>query len=80
WGQVDENGVLSDALFPQIAVAPENLAPNVRVGPQSNEHRARQLLAGKKPHQVFSQPIFKQNALGLEFYDLAVIDGQLYKG
>ncbi|MHC5848190.1 hypothetical protein ACYT7O_10500, partial [Streptococcus pyogenes] len=28
----------------------------------------------------FSQPIFKQNALGLEFYDLAVIDGQLYKG
>jgi len=80
WGQVDENGVLRDILFPQIAVAPENLAPNVRVGPQSNEHRARQLLAGKKPHQVFSQPIFKQNALGLEFYDLAVIDGQLYKG
>jgi hypothetical protein len=80
WSQVDEDGVYLNSAFEQVAVLPEQLSPVVEVKPRPTHTKVKQLLDGTKPHHVFNRRIFKQNALGLEFYDFQVISGQLFRG
>lgn len=80
WGNIDEHGELKDRLFSCIATPQSQLGDPVAVIPQSATHKAMQLLKGTKPHQVYSREIFRKNSIGLSFYDLALIDGKLYKG
>lgn len=81
WGCVDiETGEEGERLFSLISVPPQHLAETVNVMPQSSLNKARQLIDGKKAHEVYSRKVFKQNAIGLAFFDLALIDGKLFKG
>jgi len=80
WGEIDVNGVLTSKVFEQIAVPPKQLAEPVKVVPRSSFDNTLKLQQGVKPHEAFSRPIFRQNAIGLEFYDLSIIDGHVYKG
>ncbi|MGR5302217.1 hypothetical protein [Vibrio alfacsensis] len=80
WGMIDEEGVLTERLFSLVAVPQVQLAVPVLVQPQSSASKAQQVLSGVKPHQAYSRQIFKQNSIGLSFYDLALIEGKLFKG
>ncbi len=81
WGNVDkETGEENERLYSLICVPEKELADTVEVMPQSSLNKVKQLIDGKKPHQVYSKKLFKQNPLGLEFNYLAQIDGKLYKG
>lgn len=80
WGELDENGVLTAKVFEKIAVDPQQLAEPVKVVPRSSFDNTLKLQQGAKSHEAFSRPIFRQNAIGLEFYDLSILDGKVYKG
>lgn len=81
WGYIDtETGEEYERLFSLISVPPQHLAETVNVMPQSSLNKSKQLIEGKKAHEVYSRKVFKQNAIGLAFYDLALIDDRLFKG
>lgn len=82
WGNIDEDGVLSPTVLDSVIVKPLQLEPMVQVKPQTVQHKAQVLESApsKKLHQVLNRTIFKQNAIGLEFYDLALLDGKPFKG
>lgn len=80
WSQLDNDGVYLNTAFEQVAVLPEQLSPQVEVKPRATHTKVSKLLDGTKPHQAISRRIFKQNALGLQFYDFQSIDGQLFRG
>ena len=80
WGEVSDDGVLTARLFEQLAIADEQRSADVLVTPRSSYQSAVLLAQGVKPHQAISRPIFKQNALGLEFYSFYEQNGKPYKG
>lgn len=80
WGEVNDDGVLTARLFEQLAIADEQRSAEVLVTPRSSYQSAALLSRGAKPHQAISRPIFKQNALGLEFYSFNEQNGKPYKG
>ena len=80
WGEVDDDGLVTAKVFEQIAVEPEKLAPAVKVVPRSSLENAKALQQGAKPHQAISRPVFRKNAIGLDFYDLCLLDDQVFKG
>lgn len=80
WSNVDEDGVYLNTAFEKVAVLPEQVSEPVEVKPRATHTKVKQLLDGVKPHQVISRRVFKQNALGLEFYDFQDIEGKLFRG
>lgn len=80
WGEVDDDGVVTATLFEQLAIPDEQRSADVDVVPRSSFQSAELLVQGVKPHQAISRPVFKQNAIGLEFFSLCEQDGKPYKG
>lgn len=82
WGNIDEDGVISPSVLDSVIVKPSLLSPMVQVKPQTVQQKAQVLESepSKKLHQVLNRTIFKQNAIGLEFYDLALVEGKPFKG
>jgi hypothetical protein len=82
WGNIDEDGVITPTVLETVIVKPAMLADSVQVKPQTVQQKAKILESqpSKKLHEVLNRTIFKQNAIGLEFYDLAQIEGKVFKG
>ena len=80
WGEVDDDGVLTATLFEQLAITDAQRSADVNVVPRSSYQSAELLAQGTKPHQAISRSVFKQNAIGLEFFTLCEQDGKPYKG
>jgi len=82
WGNIDEDGVISPLVLDSVIVKPSQLTSLVQVKPQTVQHKAQVLESepSRKLHQVLTRTIFKQNAIGLEFYDLALLEGKPFKG
>ena len=80
WGEVNEAGEKTAFIFEQVAVAPKHLASPVKVAPRSSFETMQRLAQGSQVHEVMNRPVFKKNPIGLTFFDLCLIEGQLYKG
>lgn len=80
WGVDETTGEIMPGLFGVLNLPESQLSPAVQVKPQSQFQKAKRMAEGEAPGQVLSRNIHTENAYGLRYYDLSLVDGKLLKG
>tara|TARA_R110001583_G_scaffold41166_8_gene131074 strand:+ start:1955 stop:6385 length:4431 start_codon:yes stop_codon:yes gene_type:complete len=80
WGVNQQTGEVTPGLYGLLQVPESQVSPAVQVKPQSQYQKAKRMAEGEAPGQVLSRNIHTENAYGLRYYDLSLVNGKLLKG